>query len=274
MRQLSVHADDVDRLLERVRRTAPLVQCVTNTVVQNVTTNALLAIGASPAMVDVAEESGGFARAASSLLVNLGTATPEQRAAAREAVDAARDAGTPWVLDPVAAGALLPVRTALALDLATRGPAVIRGNASEIAVLAGAGSGGRGTDADRGVDEVLPAAAELARRTGAVVAVSGPVDAITDGERVARIPHGTPLLTRITGGGCALGAVVAAFAGAAPEDPLLAASSAVAAYTIAAERAAEGPAGPGSFQPRFLDELAAVDGSRLAVAIAREGVAA
>ena len=111
--------------LEAVRRHAPLVSCITNAVVTNITANVLLALGAAPAMVDITGEAGPFARVASTLLINLGTPQPEQRDAAREAVAAAADAGTPWVLDPVAIGTLTH-RTALARELFGRGPSVVR----------------------------------------------------------------------------------------------------------------------------------------------------
>jgi hydroxyethylthiazole kinase len=94
-----------------------------------------------------------------------------------------------------------------------------------------------------------------------VVAVSGPIDLITDGERVLRLANGHELLTRVTGGGCALGAVMAAFLGAASvtgHDALTAVASASLVYTIAAEQAAEASAGPGSFAVALLDALAAV----------------
>ncbi|MFI9028187.1 hydroxyethylthiazole kinase [Streptomyces sp. NPDC053560] len=250
--------------LNRVRHETPLVQCLTNQVVANFTANVLLALGAAPAMVDIPEEAGPFAGAASGVLVNVGTPHAEQRAAMTEAVAGAAAAGTPWVLDPVAVGSL-PVRTALARELVTQGPAVIRGNASEIIAVAGTGGGGRGVDATDEVESAAAAAGELARATGAVVAVSGPVDLLTDGERAVRVANGDPLLTRVTGGGCALGAVLAAFAppttpeGAAQADRLAAATAAVAVYTVAAEVAAERSAGPGSFAAAFLDALYGLD---------------
>lgn len=126
--------------LDRLRADGPLVHCLTNDVVVNFTANALLAIGAAPAMVDIPEESGMFAGVAGGVLVNLGTPHAEQRAAMEAAVAGAGEAGTPWVLDPVAIGAL-PVRTELAHRLRDAGPAVVRGNASEILALAGAGAG-------------------------------------------------------------------------------------------------------------------------------------
>lgn len=247
--------------LDRVRAGGPLVHCLTNDVVVNFTANALLAVGAAPAMVDIPEESGIFAGVAGGLLVNLGTPHAEQRAAIEAAVAAAGEAGTPWLLDPVAIG-VLPVRTELAHRLRERRPTVVRGNASEILALAGAGAGGRGVDALDEVDAAATVATELATSSGAVVAVSGPVDLVTDGTRSARIANGDVLLTKVTGGGCALGAVIAAFA-AVEDDPFVATVAAVTTYTVAAELAAEHAAGPGSFAVGFLDALSAVSGDDL-----------
>ncbi|WP_394554523.1 hydroxyethylthiazole kinase [Agromyces sp. MMS24-JH15] len=269
-------AESAAVLLDRLREVSPLTQCITNSVVTNFTANALLAIGAAPAMVDIVGEAGPFAGIAGGLLVNLGTPNREQRDAAREAVASARAAGTPWVLDPVAIGAL-PIRTALAHELLAFRPAAIRGNASEILALAGTGTGGRGVDAADSTDAAADAARRLADSSGAVVAVSGPIDLITDGVRVARITNGDALLTRVTGGGCALGAVVAAFLGAARDgvgttrtssgaptgpdgyDPFEAVVAANLAYTVAAELAAAEASGPGTFAVAFLDALARVD---------------
>lgn len=237
--------------LSALRDTSPLVQCITNAVVTNFTANVLLAVGAAPAMCDLPGEADPFARIASGVLVNLGTPTAEQRDAAREAVRAT----TRWVLDPVAVG-VLPVRTAFAAELLDHHPAIIRGNASEILALAGEGAGGRGVDATDGPDAAAGAARSLALRTGGVVAVSGAVDLVTDGERVIRVHGGDVLLTRVTGGGCSLGAVMAALLGVcAPVDAAVAAS---ALWAVASERAAARAAGPGSFAVAFLDELDAI----------------
>ena len=244
-------------LLHEVRTHAPLVQCVTNSVVTNVTANALLALGAAPAMVDIPEEAGPFAEIASGLLINLGTPAAEQREAMREAASAAGNAGTPWVLDPVAIGAL-PVRTALAAELKIARPTIVRGNASEIIALDGAGSGGRGVDATDGVEDAVAAAHRIARTTGGVVAVSGPVDVVTDGVDESHLGNGHVLLTRMTGGGCALGAVIAAFA-SVTDDRFAATVAAVTVYNVAAEVAAAHALGPGSFAAAFLDALDGLD---------------
>lgn len=256
MVEMSVTADDCAAALEAVRRDAPLVQCLTNIVVAGWTANVLLAVGAAPAMVDNPEEAAEFATVARGVLINLGTPYPDTALAMVAAVGAAAQAGTPWVLDPVAAGALA-WRTGIAADLLQlASPTVIRGNASEIGALTG-GAGGRGVDAVDTPEAALPGAVDLAKLHGTVAAVSGPVDHLTDGERVVRVTNGHPWMTQVTGVGCALGALMAAFA-AVVEDPLVAATAATATLTVAAEDAARATRGPGSFAVALLDELAAL----------------
>lgn len=257
-----VSADACANALVELRRQAPLVQCLTNIVAAQWSANILLAIGAAPAMVDNPEEAGRFAAVARAVLINLGTPYPDTAAAMVLAAEAAGGAGTPWVLDPVAAGALA-WRTDLAVRLlATSRPALVRGNASEIMALTG-GRGGRGVDAVDTPQDALAAAMELAGRHATVVAVSGPVDHITDGTRVVRIGNGHPWLTRVTGVGCALGAVMAGFV-AATGDPLVGAVAATATVTVAAELAAARSQGPGSFAVALLDELAELSPETLA----------
>jgi hydroxyethylthiazole kinase len=263
---LEVTADHCAAALEAVRREAPLVQCLTNIVVAGWTANTLLAAGAAPAMVDNPEEAAGFATVARGVLVNLGTPYPDTARAMVEAVGAAGRAETPWVLDPVAVGGLA-WRTGIATELlGIATPTVIRGNASEIGALAG-GAGGRGVDAVDTADAVLPAAVDLAKLHGTVVAVSGPVDHLTDGERVVRVGNGHPWMTKVTGVGCGLGALMAAFA-AVVDDALVAATAATATLTVAAEDAARAARGPGSFAFALLDELADLLPGALAARVA------
>ncbi|MDO4784452.1 MAG: hydroxyethylthiazole kinase [Propionibacteriaceae bacterium] len=251
-------------LIARLRETQPLVQCITNTVVTNWTANVLLAAGAAPAMVDNQHEAKAFAEVASAVLVNTGTPYEDTVAAMWQAVAGAAAAGTPWVLDPVAAGALA-WRTEVATELmSAAAPAVVRGNASEISGLAGA-AGGRGVDSAHSIDDVAALAGDLARTHGTVVAVSGPVDLITDGERVVRVHNGHPMMTRVTGVGCSLGALMAGFA-AVTEDAVLAATAATGLLTVAAERAMTQDPGPGTFAVRLLDALA-LDPSEIAAAL-------
>ena len=252
---------DVCTLLESVCETAPLVQCLTNTVVTNFTANVLLAIGATPAMTDIPTEAGIFAEIASATLVNLGSPRAEQRIAMIEAARTAHQSGSPWVLDPVAVGAL-PVRTALAHELLEYLPTAIRGNPSEIMALAGVGTGGRGVDTVDAAEDALDAATLLAKTHSCIVAISGATDLITDGIDVLRISNGHPYLTRITGGGCALGAVTAAFLSTG-KDRMAATAAATAIYTIAAELAAIHAHGPGTFAVAFIDALATVDSATI-----------
>ncbi|QTE27906.1 hydroxyethylthiazole kinase [Pengzhenrongella sicca] len=258
----SISANDVGGVLAALRERAPLVHCLTNVVVAQWTANLLLAVGASPIMVDNPHEAAPMAAAADAVLVNLGTPSDETVAAMLLAVAAATSAATPWVLDPVGAGALSwRTRTAERLLAPTTpdrsAPTILRGNASEILALAG-GAGGKGVDATHSPEAALPAAIALAREHGCVVAISGEVDHLTDGERVVRVANGHPLLTRVTGVGCALGALMAACCAVTP-DALLAAVTATATLTVAAETAANASAGPGSFAVALLDALAAIE---------------
>ncbi|MFD2839453.1 hydroxyethylthiazole kinase [Populibacterium corticicola] len=264
-------------MVDTVRAKTPLVQCLTNAVVMQFTANVVLAAGGSPAMVDIADEAGPFARIASGVLINVGTPYANRREAMVEAAHSAQQGGTPWVLDPVAVGAL-PVRTALASDLLEFRPTAIRGNASEIVALAGQGVGGRGTDSTAHIEEAFDAALSLSRHTGAVVCVSGERDLIVQAghsesiaqvgtprtDRVVCVDNGSELLTKVTGGGCALGAVVAAYLGILRTDPFLAAVLAHSVYGVAAEYAERQASGPGTFAVHFVDALAAADGGAFA----------
>lgn len=243
--------------LQTFRDTGPLVQSLTNTVVTNWTANVLLAAGAAPAMVDNPHEAAEFAAVAGGVLVNLGTPQVETVAAMEEAVRGASAAGTPWVLDPVAAGGL-SWRTEVGRRLLSlhEPPAIVRGNASEILGLAG-GAGGRGVDSTDTAETALDAAHALACEHGTVVAVSGEVDHITDGTRLVRVHNGHVLLTRVTGVGCSLGALMAGVA-AVTDDRVLAATTATALLTIAAEAATTESRGPGSFAVALLDQLALI----------------
>ena len=256
---------DFAQALADLRKQAPLVQCLTNIVAANWTANVLLAAGASPAMVDNPAEAGHFAGVASAVLINLGTPYPETVAAMREAARAAVAAGRPWVLDPVAAGGL-PWRTEVALELLEQDrPTVIRGNASEVLGLAGASTGGRGADAADSVEAAALTAIYLATRYNAAVAVSGPVDYLTDGRTSLTAANGHEWLTRVTGVGCALGALMAAFA-AVTRNGLEAATAATAMLTVAADQAAATTSGPGTFAPALLDRLASLTPAELASA--------
>ena len=239
--------------LARMRAATPLVHLLTNEVVQEISANVLLAAGASPAMIVAEEEAAVFAAISGALLVNVGTLYPARLTVMRQAVAAANQAGVPWTLDPVAVG-VLDYRTQACRDFLASKPAAIRGNASEILALAGVAGGGRGVDSTAGSDAAQSAAEQLARSTGAVVAVTGETDFITDGNSTWATPWGHPIMTRVVGTGCALSALVAAFTAQAP-NRLNAVAAACAVAGLCGKRAAASSRGPGSFKADFLDAL-------------------
>lgn len=194
-------------------------QCITNYVSMDIMANTLLAAGASPAMAHALDEVEDFVAISGALLINAGTLSSDWVASMKLAAAQAVRLGKPWVLDPVGCGAT-PYRTAVCLALLRLQPAVVRGNASEILALAGAaGSGVKGVDSTAASHEALAAARAVAREHGCVVAVSGEVDLVTDGERVLGVRNGTPVLTAITAAGCSVTALIAAFLAAAGGPP-------------------------------------------------------
>ncbi|MFD1093972.1 hydroxyethylthiazole kinase [Providencia vermicola] len=249
------HINDAVRsqILQQLHSTSPLVHCMTNDVVQTFTANVLLALGCSPAMVIELEEAEQFATMANSLLINVGTLTADRQQAMKYAVHSANTAGTPWVLDPVAVGALT-FRTHFCHELLGLKPAAIRGNASEIMALAGNSLGGRGVDSLNSTDDALPAAQSLAKQANTIVAISGEIDYVTDGKRTIAIEGGDILMTRVVGTGCALSAVVAASC-ALSGDRLQHVATACTLMKLAGETATQRCRGTGSFIPEFLDAL-------------------
>lgn len=261
-------AEQLGATLATFRGRDPLVHCLTNIVVANFTANVLLAAGASPAMVDNAAEAEAFAAVAGGVLVNLGTPYADTAQAMAGAIRGAQGAGVPWVLDPVGMG-VLPWRSALARAwLSQYRPAIVRGNASEIMALTGGqgSQGGRGVDSTVTSETALEAAVELARSHQTVVAVSGAVDLLTDGTRLLQLGNGHACLTRITGAGCALGALMAGFAAGA-SDMLIAAGTATALLTVAADNAAQHTTRPGSFPAALLDALDDVTPEKLSASV-------
>ncbi len=231
--------------LAAVRARRPRIHCITNTVAQAFTANALLAVGAVPSMTTAPDEIAAFAGSADGLLVNLGTLEPERRAVIHTAIEAASAAGRPFLLDPVFIDRS-PARAAFARDIAALGPAAIRGNGAEIAVL--------GMESD---------ARALALRLGATVAATGETDMVTDGRRLATVANGHPLMARVTAMGCAGAAITTAFLAVA-EDAFSATAAAMIVLGVAGERAAETARGPGSFASAYLDALDALDGAEIA----------
>ena len=244
------------QVLKDIRASHPLVLSLTNTVSQAFTANALLAAGASPIMLaDEWEAEELLRNGCGGLLVNVGTVSAAQACTITTAARTAQECNVPWVLDPVAAG-LLSFRTTLCRELLKFHPAIIRGNPSEIMALAGEPSSSRGTESTVPANAAIDAAMRLARQTQATVLVTGEVDYVTYGADVHALHTGHPLMARVTGTGCALGALCAACLPCSA-NTLDAALAAACIMGEAGRRAALRATAPGSFAIALLDELAA-----------------
>jgi hydroxyethylthiazole kinase len=245
--------------LRDLRERKPLVHQITNYVVMNETANATLALGALPVMAHAREEVEEMVGLASALVLNIGTLSEHWIEAMLLAGRAATARGIPVVLDPVGAGA-----TRYRTDTARRildevHVTVLRGNQGEIASLAGVDAEVRGVESMATGLEPAALARGAAQHLGVVTSVTGPIDHVSDGERVLHVANGHPLLAAVTGTGCTSSALTGCFLAAKPEEPLEAAAETLAALGVAAEDAAAGAHGPGTFHARLYDALAALD---------------
>jgi hydroxyethylthiazole kinase len=246
-------------LLGAVAEAKPLVQSITNFVSMDIAANALLAIGASPAMVHAPEETPEFARFIDALVINIGTLSKQAADSMDIAAQAAILNKKPWLIDPVGAGGLT-FRNDTVLRLLKYKPSIIRGNASEIIGVARIlglthnMAAPRGVDSTSSANDVEKYAVTLARHCHCTVVATGDIDIVSDGERIMRIANGTPMMTRVTALGCSLSSVTGAFLAVA-DTAFDAAVATLAIYGIAGEMALEQTAGPASFRVAFLDTL-------------------
>jgi hydroxyethylthiazole kinase len=254
-------SDSPGGALRELRERKPLIHQITNYVVMNETANATLAIGALPVMAHAVEEVEEMASAAGALVLNIGTLSAHWVDAMLLAGQAANAAGAPVVLDPVGVGA-----TTYRTDTAKRildavDVAVVRGNAAEVAALAGLEAEIRGVEAIGTHGSPAEIARTAAAKLGVVAAVTGPTDHVSDGTRTLAVANGDPLLAAITGSGCISTALTGCFAAVRP--PREAATFALAALGVAAEDAAVSAPGPGTFHARLYDALHALTSASL-----------
>jgi len=231
-------------LMARIRDRGPRVHCITNAVAQQYTANMLLAAGAVPSMTISPEEIGAFVGGADALLVNLGTFDIERSSAIEVAVATAAEKRLPWLVDPVFIDRS-PAPARFARSLLRRRPSVLRLNRAEFAALSG-------HEADAG------AATRFAQAHATIVALTGDVDIVSDGERNTAVANGDPLMSLVTAMGCAGSALVCA-ALAVETDAWLATLAALAAFGVAGEIAAQRAQGPGSFAAAMIDALHGID---------------
>lgn len=261
---------NLSEYLSRVRRQAPVIHAISNYVTANDVANVLLACGASPIMADDPEEAVYITRLSAALALNLGTLSRRRVSAMLAAGEEAGRLGRPVLLDPVGAGAS-PMRTDTARMLLARLPVTaLRCNASELRALLSGTHTHRGVDADRqqagSLSEQIVFVKGAARQLGCLVAVTGETDLVSDGETCFVIHNGRPEMSRVTGTGCQLSALCAAFLAADPDRSVYALAAAVCAMGLAGEIAWGHMAphdGNAAYRSRIIDAVYHLDGETL-----------
>jgi hydroxyethylthiazole kinase len=250
-------------LLAEVRAKKPLVHHITNYVTVNDCANITLCAGGAPVMTDAPEEAEEMAAIASSLVLNIGTLNKGQIESMLLAGGMANDRQIPVILDPVGAGATR-YRTESAQRLLDELKiTILKGNAGEIGILAGADANVRGVDSHGVTGDPGKIARQFAKRAGVTIVVSGATDIVTDGKRILLVENGHPMMGCISGTGCMAASLTGAFAAVA-DDPVITSAAALAAFGIAGEKAAAGARGPYSFKMALFDEMAALTPDDLA----------
>jgi len=248
--------------LDAVRKNKPLIHNITNFVVMNYTANALLAMGASPVMAHAPNEVEQMVSFAGALVLNIGTLTDEWIDSMIIAGKKAATLKIPIILDPVGSGAT-SFRTDSAKKIINETEvSVIRGNASEILSIKNSDSKTKGVDSTHSVEDASNTAKMLAGELQTTLAITGPVDLITDGNHTVHVSNGHPLMACVTGTGCTATAVIGAFL-AVDNDPFSAAATALAFFGLAGEVAGEKAQAPGSFMIKMLDALYTITPEKL-----------
>ncbi|WP_010631122.1 hydroxyethylthiazole kinase [Sporolactobacillus vineae] len=239
----------------------PLIHQITNTVTINDCANATLAVGASPVMADSPEEAAEMAAQASALVINIGTLNEGTLVAMKEAGRSANRHHVPVILDPVGAGATSYRKQTVFALLDTFHPDIICGNMSEINVLAGRESSARGVDSGDPMEHAGAVAEHLAGKRHCVVAITGEIDAVSDGTRTVRLHNGVSWLASVTGTGCMTNSLIAAFAGTI-DDRFAAAVGGIIVMGLSGQKAEERlreSEGIGSFRIRLFDAFSTLN---------------
>lgn len=243
-------------LLAKIREKGPLIHNITNFVVMNSSANILLALGASPVMAHCLTEMEEMTSLASALVLNIGTLQEDWLQSMICAAQTANSRGIPVILDPVGAGATTFRTEAIHTILQNCSVSVLRGNCSEIFSLGSSSITTKGVDSSLAFsDEMVAAARAMAREKNCIVAISGEEDCVTDGITTFRVGNGQPIMTRVTGIGCGLSAVTAAFCAVAEGRLVEATAAAFGFYGLCADLAVKISDMPGSFQVAFVDAL-------------------
>ena len=259
--------------LENVRNTVPLVHNITNYVTVNDVANILLACGGSPIMSDEPEDVEDITSICGGLNINIGTLNQRSIEGMFRAGAKANALGHGVLLDPVGAGASA-LRTNTAVELMEKIKfTVIRGNISEIKTLALGSGTTKGVDADvadavtdANLDSAVKFVKDFAAKSGAIVAVTGAIDLVSDGTACYVIRNGRPEMGKITGTGCQLSGMMTAYLVANPDEPLKAAAAAVCAMGLAGEIGwshMKPEDGNSTYRNRIIDAIYHMDGETL-----------
>ncbi len=255
MSLVSINASNV---LEKVRTQKPVVHHLTNWVTIYDCANIVKVFGASPVMAHAKEEVADMAGIASALVLNIGTLTADFVESMLLAARSANSKGIPVVLDVCGAGATKMRDDACFRILDEARVDIIKGNASEIARIAGEDVHTKGVDS-AGVEKNLREMASiLANKRKCTVVITGVEDIIADENRVVLVKNGHPMMASIVGTGCMAASVIGTFAGV-EKDLVCASVAGLVCYEIAAEMAAAEANGPGSFKEKLYDAVYNLD---------------
>jgi len=249
---------DIYGILEKVRTQKPLVHHLTNWVTIYDCANIVKVLGASPVMAHAKEESGDMAKLGSSLVLNIGTLTPDLIESMKVAAKSANKKGIPVILDVCGAGAT-PFRDEKSFELLDGVKIdVIKGNASEIARIAGENVQTKGVDSVDVEKDLIDIARQLAKKRNATVVITGKEDIIADKDRHYIVKNGHELMAHVVGTGCMASSVIGTFC-AVEKDLAKASAAALACFGIAGELAAKESKGPGSFKESLYDNIYRLD---------------
>lgn len=254
--------DEIVTLLHSVRANIPLVHNITNYVTVNDCANCILAIGGSPIMADDEREAADITSISKALVLNIGTLNQRTIESMICSGKRANELGIPVVFDPVGAGASEFRNETTKRILENVKISILRGNMSEISYIAGLSSSTKGVDVSEedSKKDSVEISKKVAKSLNCTVAITGPIDVVTDGERVVKLMNGHPLMTKVTGTGCMTTAITGAFLGAGT-DSFVAAVAGITAMSIAGELSflENGMKGTGSFHIGIIDELSKLD---------------
>ncbi|MEO8402407.1 MAG: hydroxyethylthiazole kinase [Gammaproteobacteria bacterium] len=244
----------ITKIVTKIKQEKPLILNITNDVTMDFVANGLLSLGASPVMSNAEQEVEELVKLAACVVINLGTLNKAFNHLCEQTCIAANRFNKPIILDPVGAGAS-KYRTETSLHFLKEFQiAIVRGNASEIMALTNLSALTKGVDSTMESADAVQGAKLLSAYYNTVVVISGKTDVIVENEIAEEFTYGSPLMPLVTGTGCLLSSLVAAFH-SVEKNRFDAAAAAAVFYGVCGEIAAKKSTGPGSFKMNFLDAL-------------------